>query len=212
MAARDIEVLTKATNYDLLTLQEAKTMLGIDYTDTSVDAQLAMQISVFSDVVSVLCNRCFAREEVKETWRELGSWRLFLSHFPVISRDDVLSVETPRGTVIDPSGWELEQPSGKIRLLNGQAEPIVVSYWGGFVLPDQAPLALKQATALLIRDERIRIQQAHTAGMRSLSHKNARVQFFDPNAIAIAQARTAGRTGIPGSVEALLSHYIRYEV
>src|SRR5215471_11961627 len=98
MADRDVLVLTPATNFDLMTLQEAKTMLGMSLTDTSDDAQLQLFIDINSATVARLCNRTFAREEVSETWRELnGGHRIFLSHWPVLS-SDIEDVESPEGT------------------------------------------------------------------------------------------------------------------
>jgi hypothetical protein len=73
MADRTITVLTPAVESDLLTLQEAKQLMGLSLTDTSDDAQLQLFIDINSATVARLCNRIFAREEVREEWRDLGS-------------------------------------------------------------------------------------------------------------------------------------------
>jgi len=124
MADRTITVLTPAVESDLLTLQEAKQLMGLSLTDTSDDAQLQLFIDLNSATVARLCNRIFARQEIREEWRDLGcqlSWpgyyypdyvpyysgtalsndahRLFLSQWPVQPGD----VESPQGTVLDPS-------------------------------------------------------------------------------------------------------------
>ena len=71
MADVTVNVIEPATNFDFLTLEEAKILLGIAPSDTSQDAQLAMLISIYSTSVAEMCNRTFAREKVVETWREL---------------------------------------------------------------------------------------------------------------------------------------------
>src|SRR6516225_3199287 len=159
MADRTVQVITPATSFDLMTLSEAKSMLGIPLSDTSDDLQLQLFIDINSATVARLCNRTFAREEVSESWRDLNcGHRVFLSHWPV-HLIDIESVESPRGTVLDPSQWELEEASGKVSVfadptgtinsLGAFLEPVVVKYWGGYNLPDQAPLPLKQAVTLL---------------------------------------------------------------
>jgi pyridoxine 5'-phosphate synthase PdxJ len=85
-----------------------------------------------------------------------------------------------------------------------------VTYTGGYELPDEAPPALKQALTLTLREERRHAQIASVAGMRSLAHKESRVNFFDPNA-AIAKLGASG-SAVPEPVKNLLMHYIRIQV
>jgi hypothetical protein len=207
MADRTIKVITPATSGDFLTLDEAKTMLGITTDTPEEDAQLQMMISTCSATIMRICNRIFAREEIRESWRELASNRVFLSHWPV-KEADIESVTD--GTSAASSGWELEEGSGKLSNYNGWSpQPITVTYWGGYDLPDEAPLPLKQATIILIRDERILMRQALVAGIRQISHKEARVSFFDPNAVLL---KTGGLTQSQQSLYYLLYHYIHFEV
>lgn len=217
MADRTIQVTTPATVFDILTLAEAKTLLGMSTTDTSQDVVLAMWITTFSTMMATYCNRVFAKETVTETWRETFNGRLFLSHWP-IKAGDVESV-SDGSVLLDPSGYELEGKSGKLSFVANPGgatsmpwvTPTVVTYTGGYVLPAEAPYDLKQAAAILIRDEQIRTRQAQVAGIRSISHKDSRVMFFDPNAILI---KMAGLKMTPGFavVDSLLRHYIRFEV
>jgi hypothetical protein len=214
MADRIIEILTPATSYDLLTLGELKTSFGVATADTSKDAQFSMWITRFSDVISTYCNRIFAYEEVKETWREFTDNRVFLSHWP-ITLADIQMIECPSGTTIDPSTYDIEEGSGKIEFWDstfGQSDdmPIIVTYSGGFNLPDEAPPALKQATELLIRIEWLLTQSLLRGGVRSLSHKEKRVMYYDP--LATLLARTGAAKGIPSAVDSLLKHYMRFEV
>ena len=212
MADRIIKILTPATEFDFLTLDECKTLLGIATTTPEEDAQLQMMISVQSAIIAEYCNRTFAYEEVQETWRSdltISANRIFLSHWPV-KQADLTIVAAPRGTVLDPaSDYELEEISGKVEMITGMSEPIDVTYSGGYKLPDDAPLALKQAAIMLIRQERMMMLQAQTAGIRSISHRDARVMFFDPNTLL---AKTMGKGAqMPQTVQTLLSQFTRIE-
>jgi len=207
-----IKVLQPATTHDLLTLDEAKLLLGMIPTDTSKDELLAMQISIYSATVAEMCNRIFAREKVEETWREMYDGRCFLTHYPV-KETEVESVVSAGSS----SGFELEEASGKlsnVAIYDSEAsawpQSVVVTYTGGFNLPDEAPLPLKQAVALSIREEMIRTRQAETAGIRQVTHKDSRVVFFDPNAVLM---KTVGAKS-PGlqAIESLLKQYMRFWV
>jgi hypothetical protein len=236
MADRIITILTPATDSDLMTLSEAKQLMGLSLTDTTEDAQLQLFIDINSATVARLCNRIFAREEVREEWRELGCqlfWpgyyfpdyvplysgtagrsdahRIFLSHWPV-HPGDIETVESPQGTVIDPSAYEVEEQSGKLECLIGSfVEPVVVTYWGGYRLPEEAPPPLKQACALLNVQSKLLASLGLLAGIRLMSHKSARVAFHDP--LKLLEAAMGGK-GSPTSMAVmnLLSHYIRLEV
>jgi len=209
MADIIIKILQPAETFDLLSLEELKGMMGIPDTDTTQDEGLQTLITRYSDVISTLCNRVFAKEEVRETWRCLGSRRIFLSHWPA-KEEDIESVECPRGTILDPSDYEFEEKSGKLELFASRAEPIVVTYVGGFDLPDDAPPALKQACEIMIREDRAITRGLDTSGIRSITHKEARVQFFDP----LASAGGSGQKGFGwtmNTTNALLMHYVRLE-
>ena len=236
MADRTITILTPAIDTDLLTLDEAKQLMGLPLTDASDDAQLQLFIGINSVTVATLCNRTFAREEVKEEWREIGSqlsWpgyyypdyvpyysgtalrsdatRIFLSHWPVASAD-VESVESPQGTVLDPSTYEVETNSGKLSCLTGAfLEPVVVTYWGGYWLPDGCPKPLKQACGLLNVQSKLMAQLGTIAGIRQLRHKQATVGFHDP--LKIIEAAMGGH-GSPTqmAVMNLLYKFMRIEV
>jgi len=213
MADINIKILEPATSFDLLTLDELKIMLGVAASDTTGDPQLEQLIEWYSAYVSQIANRVFAREKVRETWRDLQGRRIFLSHWPVKDAD-IESVESPRGSVLDPSTYELEEQSGKLSIFTARAEPIVVTYTGGFNLPDEAPDDLKNAAGLFVRKGRTEAQRESTAGIRSISHKDQRVMFFDPN----ANQGSSGSSGGSGNTEAiraahaLLYHYSRLEV
>jgi hypothetical protein len=225
MADRTIKILTPAASTDLLTLDEAKLWLGMNVADTSQDATLQLMITTFSEQIAELANRhptvTLGQEEVLETWRETMNGRLFLSHWPV-KESDVVSITVGDAEVtpfadLAVGDYELEEASGKLsNILIGGAQavpwnhPVTVHYTGGYLLPDEAPKPLKHAVVMLIREEKIRMMQAQTAGVRQISHKEARVSFFDPNALLV---RAVGmKSPTMQAVESILTHYMRFEV
>ena len=218
MADISVKVLEPADSYDLCSLDEIKTMLGISLSDTSEDALLATWITQYSDVIATICRRTFAKEKVLETWRgdtmpfDTDNGRMFLTHYPVADAD-IESVTAPDGSTIDSTGYELENASGKLQFFNAQwSEPIRVTYTGGYDLPDETPPALKQALTLLVNNARIWQSRSLTSGVRSISHRESRVQFFDVNQ-AVAKMGGAGPIGMANEmVNSLLTAYIRYYV
>jgi hypothetical protein len=146
-----------------------------------------------------------------ETVRCLQPNRYYVSHWPVLE-SDITSIETPRGAIVDPSTYEVEQESGKIEFISsGQSEPIVVTYSGGYALPDEAPPALKAACVLCIREARTYALRQATLGIRSISHKDSRVMYFDPNA-ALGRKVTTPMDFVDSIVKTMLYHFIRFPV
>lgn len=211
MADIIIKVLTPADTFDLLSLEELKLALGIPATDTTHDEQLGVLITRYSDLIATTCNRVFAKEEVRETWRCLGSRRVFLSHWPALE-SDIASVESPRGAILDPASYEFEEKSGKLELFASRSEPVVITYTGGYDLPDDAPPTLKQVCELLIREEQAYLARLGVSGVRSIAHKEARVQFYDPFAATKGGAKGGMGAVATPAMAALLSAYIRIEV
>jgi hypothetical protein len=203
-----LKILTPATSFDLLTLAELKLMLGIASTDTSEDAILQQYITSYSDIISRMCNRVFGYEEVQETVRCLQPNRYYVSHWPILEID-IDSVETPSGSPIDSSMYEIEQESGKIEFTGGnQSEPILVHYSGGYNLPTNAPPALKAACVMCIREARTWAMRQAVSGIRSIAHKESRVMYFDVNA-ALGKKVTTPMDFVQSVVDTMLYHYMR---
>lgn len=213
MADRDIFVVTPATEQDLLTLDECKLMLNIALTDTSRDAQLALQISTASAVVADMCNRKpelgFGKTTVIEEWREMVNGRVQVMHWP-IDQDEPIVITANGVVYIEPDNYRVDFYSGKISVGGTWPEPVIVEYTGGYDLPDEAPLPLKRACALIVQEDRIKNQQASVAGMRQIRHKEAQVSFYDPNALLL-KAVGAKSPGLQ-QAENLIRPYIRIEV
>jgi hypothetical protein len=211
MADITVKVLTPATSFAFVSLDEVKTFLGLT-TTTTEDAQLELMIDIASATIMRICNRVFAKEKVQESWREVGNGRLYLTHWPV-DEADIESVIIGGGTdPLDPFGYELEEDSGKLsNYANGgwSAPPTVVTYTGGYVLPDDAPLPLKQACLLMVRDSKLAAARLSITGIRSLNYKESRVQFFDYT--KPPPAPTAGSAKLTGdpAVDAILYHYVK---
>jgi len=211
-----MRVIEEAPDHSLVTLYDAKTALKIAQSDATRDDMIQLFIKWASGEIETYCNRIFAREKVSETFREIN-WRsdkrIFLSHYPV-EQSDIDSVTTDGGTDIQ---YDLDSRSGTLYAVNGPwAEPVTVTYIGGYEVPVKAPLAVQQSCLLLTREAYIQAQRGLvTGGVRLISHKESRVAYFDPN--ALLGGAGAGTLGMIGSatqraVFDLLRHFMRFPV
>ena len=206
-----VKVLEPATSIAFMTVAELKIALGI--TDATNDPQLQWLIDVESATIAELCNRVFAKEKVRETWRCLRQGRLFLTHWPV-KETDIESITINGATLAAGLDYELEEASGKVifgGVCCGAGDvyygSIVVTYTGGFSLPDEAPMPLKQATGLLVNVAQTDQKQEALSGIRMIMHKEKRIMFHPPST---ASKGTSGSTGgTRAQVNTLLSHYTR---
>ena len=166
-----------------------KVAFGIDPADTTHDAQLQMLIDQYSEVIASMCNRVFAKEKVEETWRgdppPYENTRVFLTHYPVADAD-IDSVGSIDGAPFDAASYELENTSGKLTLYGATADPIVVTYTGGYDLPDGAPQAIKAATQLMVQEARTQILRGFTPGLRMVMPGDTRVMYYDPSTAKIS--------------------------
>lgn len=216
-------VLEEATSQALISLDDAKILLGIPASDTSMDAQLQMLIDQNSAAIATLCERIFGKEKVEETFSCVapvccpdGTCRVFLTRIPV-KLADIEQVESPAGTVISPSRYRLNEKRGKLTLLDGCASEIIVTYSGGYVLPGEAPKDLQQAIGLLVRQSRTEAAREATtgSGIRLLAHKESRVMYFSPKDMAGGGTTTTGgatASAASVAVSRLLAHYQRIEI
>ena len=204
MANVTVKILTPATSFALMTLDELKIALGAPTGTTVSDQQWEWLIDANSATISELCNRVFASEEVEESWRDLVNRRVYLTHYPVKAAD-IQSVTT-NGT--DRLDYELEEASGKLSIFTDPAEPIVVTYTGGFELPDEAPMPLKQALTLMAANWKAQLAMVQVTGVRMIAHKEARVMFHTPT--TGAAGHTGPWAGIPPAAESILTQYCRF--
>ncbi len=219
MSDVDIDIITEAVTHDLISLDDLKIMLDIPSSDTSSDEQLQMLIEQNSAAIARQCNRIFGKEDVVEYWDCVGpvccpdgAARLWLSHYPV---ESITSVETPAGTLLDPSSYRLERLTGKLTIPGAWGVPIIVTYSGGYDLPDEAPVELRGVVSNLIRSSRTEAAAASTggSGIRMLAHKESRVIYFSPKDMAgggSTGTSTAAPSGTAQFNKDMLSKFTRY--
>jgi hypothetical protein len=223
MAEPLVNVLTAATSVALLSLDEAKLMLGLPAGPSADDAQMQMLLDQNSMILAREANRdTFAKEKVQERWDCVGpvccpdgACKIWLTRAPV-KLADIETLESPEGTVIDPSTIRLEQSTGKIVFPAGCASEILITYTGGFLLPTEAPLDLKQAAGVRLKQYQTQAAQESTvgAGIRLLQHKESRIVYFSPRDMA-GGSSSGGTGGVSMSaadhaVKSLIQTYIRY--
>jgi hypothetical protein len=208
MADVTVKILIPAEDFRLMSLTECKIALGIPESDVANDEQLDWLIEVNSQTISTLANRVFAKEKVQETWRCHGSRRVYLTHWPV-KEADIESVTCDGVANVD---FELEEPSGKLSIFSNHVAPVVVIYTGGFDLPDDAPMALKQCCSLLVGASKTEQAAAQLTGVRMIAHKESRVMFHSDTGSSGGGGGSSSSAGMRETVKALLGHYIRHWV
>ena len=205
MADVTVRVITPATSFAFMTLDELKVALGAPSGTTATDEQWQWMIEANSATIAEICNRVFAKEEVEESWRELVNNRIFLTHYPVKEAD----IQSVTSNGVDQIDWELEEASGKLQFF-GRSEPVTVRYTGGFVLPDETPMPLKQAAVLMAANWKAQLAMVQVTGVRMIAHKEARVMFHTPSTGSTGGTTSSG--GVPPAVESILSQYTRFWV
>jgi hypothetical protein len=204
-----VKVLTPADDTALIALEDAKTMLGL--LDSTQDQQLQMLIEQNSATIARMCNRMFGKERVREIHSASAiqllpaKSRIFLTHWPV-KEDDIESVEVAGSAI----GYVIEEETGKLTVYGAVTE-IEVTYSGGYDLPDESPLDLQQAIAVMVRETRTAAQQAAVTGVRMISHKSARVMFHPPSATTSSRTVGGGSSATKDALENLLMRYTRIE-
>jgi len=198
------KILVPATSHALISLDELKTALG---GESGNDEQMQWLIDTQSAVIARMCNRIFAKETLIETWRELGDRRLYLTHWPV-KEADIASVTTNGSDRLND--WELDEREGKLSIFTGRTEPIRIEYTGGYELPDEAPLPLKQAVALMVNTSKSEAAAASLSGVRMISHKESRVMFHSPTSGGSSGGSSTTTSQAQDTVKALLGHYVKH--
>lgn len=161
-----LTVVTPASSYDLTTLEALKEQLKI--IGNGEDPAFRRAITLASRIIADELNRVLAAESVSEQFRiHQGTWphggshhgipKLVLARYPV-STSGLAVVEN--GVTLTAADYELDPDSGRLaRLLSDSPirwchGKIVVSYTGGYDLPDDAPAQLEKAVIKLINHYR----------------------------------------------------------
>jgi hypothetical protein len=191
--------------YDLMTLAEAKTFLGI--TDSGRDAQIQMWLTMASMSVAEMAGRVFAKERGRETWFCMGSPSLYLTHLPVKAAD--IESVTEDGVPTASTDYIVEESVGHLYKTTGWTVPIEIVYTGGYLCPQEVPADMKYMAALLLQEQRSTAQQAAVAGIRQLRHKSSSVSYHDPNRYASRTGGATGGTAAQQAVRNMLTNYVR---
>ena len=202
-------ILVPAESHALISLEDFKIATGQPAGVSPTDEQMQFLIDTQSAVIARMCNRIFAKETLIERWRELDCRRVYLTHWPV-KQSDIVRVST--NGIDRLNDWELDEREGKLSIFTNRAEPIEVEYTGGYLLPDEAPLPLKQATALLVNTSKSEQAAAALTGVRMISHKESRVMFHNPTSGSSGGGSSPSTSQTQSTVAALLGHYIKHWV
>jgi hypothetical protein len=186
-----LETSTDPSSGDLVSLDDLKLALGI--TDNSEDATLQAMITLQSRIITEYCDRRFASAQVLETFTFDPSENLrtrealVLSLYPVT---EILEVSIAGATASD---YHFDPTSGKVWLTNNQYPysyygsyyglygpwwlgGVMVTYSGGYDLPDQSPARLQKAVIEAVRDGRT--SGARDPSIREVQHGDTRITYF----------------------------------
>jgi hypothetical protein len=183
-----IRVLEPADSYDLVTVDYVKAFLNIT-TDTD-DARIAALITFASKVIADICDRVFALEKVEETTVLNGSAEggLVLNRYPIVDIDSIYNDDNSiidDITVYDAGGGVLH---GDLVGTN------IITYSGGYELPDEAPGPLQLACIDLIRSTYY--LGSRDPSMQSITdNATGSIRFFPPPGMS--------RTGAPSKASPL---------
>lgn len=161
---------------DLTTVDDYKT--EHDITDNADDENIIARITRASNVIAGKCGRTLTLRHVVETFVLSGedygaSIGLQLSQYPV---SEIESVEVD-GSTLTADQYEVSTASGLLyRKWCGWGCRIVVTYSGGYDLPEGAPLALVEACMRLVSS--IADQTAEDGDVREVSDGDSRVVYF----------------------------------
>jgi hypothetical protein len=208
-----INVLTPATSHQLISLDEMKAALRLGPSDTTHDAELIMVIDGISRQIARMANRVFGFEKVEETIYSTGeNQRLFLSRWPV-KYEDIETIGLDDSDISTDTGWVLEEETGTLyrpaSFWNGKLN---IRYSGGYKLPDEAPNDLKRAAQVVGREDYFTyLRGAMLSGVRMISHKGARVQYY-PQGGEVSKTGGGGGGATWRAVESVIRPYIRHWV
>ncbi len=189
----------------LTTLDQTKSHLGIDLTDTSQDDLLIFFINAASEYVEKACGRKFGKTVYDVKIDGTGTQSIFVSNLPIIS---IASV-TQDCSAVASDQYVIYNESGKIFKDRGWTfgnQNIEINYTAGFVLPkDEDTQANPPVVRTLPFDlELVCIKLAGAAfnkkdaeGIKNASAGNLNVNFND---------------GIDKGSESILNTYSVYHV
>lgn len=150
-----LEILTAATETDLVELATVKAHLRPAPAGTLEDARLGDLIRWASAAISRYCRRTFARQKYRETLPGSGTQLLMLSRTPieaVLTMERYGTVETDyriedaaAGFLWRLNGWELRAGfrghyGRRVDRTAVDRDGVMVEYWAGYLMPGQTPV------------------------------------------------------------------------
>lgn len=145
-AYRISRTVLPAASLDLVTLAQAKAVLGIDASDTSQDAIISAHIAQVSAAINNYCDRIFVRQGYRDQFRQCSAWLGYGE--PLWTRQSPIAVDgtgmaiaavAQNGVTIDPAYWEVDVERGTFYSTDGGyvmgswiGDTVVIDYTGGF--------------------------------------------------------------------------------
>lgn len=141
---RITRVITPAASMDLVTLDQAKALLGIVADDTSQDTAILQHIAGTSAAINNYCDRVFVVQTYRDQLRNAyGAYAeaLVTRQYPIaLDTEDVpLAAVTENGVALDPAYLEVYPEEGSLYRLDSVGVPgawasaaLVVDYTAGF--------------------------------------------------------------------------------
>jgi hypothetical protein len=184
--------------FDLISLEELKTELGI--TVDTTDELLMARITRWSLAIAEFLNRTLALRNAVETFVfETGeclktSQPLLLWMYPVVAIDSVTVNDS------EVTDYELDKSAGRIWRSGGWSGTVVVTYSGGYSLPDDAPAVLQWAVIEAMRQSQSFATRDPT--IRQVSHGDTSVGFYSTPMVESS-------SGLPTSVAGAIAVFRR---
>jgi hypothetical protein len=202
--------VTPAASLALVTLDQAKAVLGIDPADTSQDTNLQAQINSVSSAIHRYVDHVLVQQAYRDQFRYIYNYTypgeaLQLRQYPIAVDASGVSIVTVTedGVAIDAAAIETDPDRGKLYRLDG-GDPycwtgslIAVDYTAGFdPIPDDV-----QAAAVDWVSQRW-FQMGRDPSLRSETIPDLIAQTF-----AAEQIMPGEMPGVPNSVALLLAPY-----
>lgn len=136
-------VITPAASLALVTLEQAKDVLGISLGDDSQDVRLTQQIDSVSRAVAHYCDRVFVLQTYRDQLRYVNNWLypgqpIRTRQYPILIDDTGVPVLTVTEDGTDVAAWDISPDTGELWRLDGvmlaawAGASIVIDYAAGF--------------------------------------------------------------------------------
>lgn len=147
-------VITPAASLALVSVDQAKEVLGIDWEDTSQDVRLAQQIDSVSRAVNNYCDRVFVAQSYRDQLRYVHNWlsageALRTRQYPILLDEAGEPIVAITEDGAEVTAWDVSPDTGElwrldgVMLANWAGTTIVIDYAAGF---DPIPADVQGAT------------------------------------------------------------------